>query len=414
MIDELVLEHLLAEIAEEIAVPADGADRVARELATSGTAARGATPRFTRLAMVAAAAFVIVGVGVLIHSATERSATKTSKASAALSQAPTVTPRGPVASKAASAGGERGLVGNDGSQGGIGPQGPSGAIGASPQGGTGSAGLIGPQGLQGDEGIQGVVGPTGAAGPSPTTLTPATGASASALVDGAMIVKNGSLDLQVPKNTLPSAVIEVTHIAGGVAGYVSQSQTSFSGDDPNASITMRVPVNAFDSAIRQLETFTGVKVLDDSESGVDVTAQFTNLQARMTADIAERDSFLTLLASANNIGDILTVHDRITGVQAEIDQIQGQLNVLSDQSTFSSISVLLSVQPPAPPKPAVVHQVSPPSGLERSWIDARRGFAHSVEWFIARSGGALILFLAALVLLFALRYLYPVVRRALL
>ncbi|MGO9874133.1 MAG: hypothetical protein ACLPVY_10065 [Acidimicrobiia bacterium] len=73
MIDELVLEQLLAEIAEEIAVAADGAQRVAHELAASGSPARGATPRFTHLAMAAAAVVVIVGAGALIHSATESS-----------------------------------------------------------------------------------------------------------------------------------------------------------------------------------------------------------------------------------------------------------------------------------------------------------------------------------------------------
>ena len=268
----------------------------------------------------------------------------------------------------------------------------------------GSPGLPGPQGPQG---VNGAVATT-------TAGSPATGASASALVDGAMIVKNASLELQVPKGDLPAAVIRVTHIANGVSGYVSKSNTSFSGSDPTAAISIRVPVNSFESTVRQLETFSGVKVLSDSESGVDVTAQYVNLTAKMNADIGERDSLLTLLANANNLGDILTLRDRITSVQADIDQMQGQLNVLSNQSTFSAISVLLSVQPPATPKPAAAHHVSPPTGLQKSWNDARQGFANSVEWFIARSGGALIILLIGLLLAFALRYLYPVVRRALL
>ncbi len=96
-----------------------------------------------------------------------------------------------------------------------------------------------------------------------------------------------------------------------------------------------------------------------------------------------------------------------------MDEIQGQLNVLRDQSTYSSIAVLLSVPPTAtqargraPGKPA--HRVG-------EVVDRRSTrFAPSVEWFIARSGGALIIFLVALILLFAVRYLYPVMRRALL
>jgi len=395
MIDEHVLEQLLAEIADDIAVPADGAERVVHHLAVSASPARGATPRFTRLAMVAAAVIVIVGVGALIHNAIQGSTPTASNAPAALSA-----PR--ALAHAAYAGGTN--TGLRGAQGATGNQGLIGNDG--PQGGTALQGGIGPAG---PTGAAGVPGPQGASLQVPSTSTAASG-----LVDGAKIVRTANLDLQVPNVDLPNAVKNVENIATGVDGYVSESQTSFTGPDANAAITIRVPVDTFDTAIRHLETSPNVKVLDDSEHGVDVTAHYVNLQAQLTADNAERDSLLTVLAGANNIGDILAVHDRITAVESDIDGIQGQLNVLADQSSFSSIAIQLSVQPPPAPKPAVVHPVSPPSGLERSWIDARRGFAHSVEWFIARSGGALIIFLAALFLLFAVRYLYPVVRRALL
>ena len=58
--------------------------------------------------------------------------------------------------------------------------------------------------------------------------------------------------------------------------------------------------------------------------------------------------------------------------------------------------------------------VPPATGLSKSWKDARQGFANVIEWLLARSGGALIALIAALALLFGLRYLYPVVRRGLL
>jgi hypothetical protein len=398
MIDELVLEQLLAEIAEEIAVPADGADRVAHHLA-SGSPARGATPRFTRLAMVAAAVIVIVGLAALIHSAIQGSTRTKSSATSAVSAAPYLAPAAAASSNAGLKGaqgatGSQGLVGNDG------PQGSAGLPGV--QGPSGAAGVTGPAGAS----------PIGTQGGSPQGAASSTVTSGS--IDGAKIVRTASLDMQVPKADLPGVVTRVTNVATGVGGYLSQSQTSFTGPDASAAITIRVPVDTFDTAIKQLETSPNVKVLDDSEHGVDVTAHYVNLQAQLTADNAERGSLLTVLAGANNIGDILAVHDRITGVQTEIDQIQGQLNVLADQSSFSSIAVQLSVQPPPVPQPAVVHPVRPPTGFQKSLNDARRGFAHSVEWFIARSGGALILFLAALMLLFAVRYLYPVVRRALL
>jgi hypothetical protein len=55
----------------------------------------------------------------------------------------------------------------------------------------------------------------------------------------------------------------------------------------------------------------------------------------------------------------------------------------------------------------------PETSLAKSWSDARQGFANAIEWLIARSGGALIILLAGLAVLFGIRYLYPIVRRGL-
>ncbi len=162
---------------------------------------------------------------------------------------------------------------------------------------TSHLGLIG---AHGPSGAQGVTGPVG----SPP-VGPATSTATSGPIDGAMIVTTGSLNLQIPKGALTSAVLAVTNIANGVDGYVFKSQTSFSSSYASAAITIRGPVDSFETAIKQLETSPGVKVLDDSESGVDVTAQYVNLQAELTADTGERDSLLTVLADANTIGDIL-------------------------------------------------------------------------------------------------------------
>jgi hypothetical protein len=84
--------------------------------------------------------------------------------------------------------------------------------------------------------------------------------------------------------------------------------------------------------------------------------------------------------------------------------------VLGDQASFSSIAVSLSE--PAPKRPAAATPPPPPTGLSKAWHDAKDGFSNSIEWLVARSGGALVALVAVLALLFGLRLLYPVVRRA--
>jgi hypothetical protein len=227
--------------------------------------------------------------------------------------------------------------------------------------------------------------------------------------DGAKIVKTGSVDLRVPRGGLRLATNRATNVAFGLGGYVAKSTTSFGATQPSAQLTVRVPVDSFETAMSRLRAIPGVKVLSETENGTDVTGQYTDLQAQLTAATSERDSLLVVLSDARNVGDILAVRDRISAVQAEINQLQGRINVLGDQASFSSIAVSLSE--PAPKRPAAATP-PPPTGLSKAWHDAKDGFSNSIEWLVARSGGAFVALVAVLALLFGLRLLYPVVRRA--
>ena len=371
MIDELVLEQLLTETAEEIPLPDLGMTRVIDELELAVREPRRASARPARVMLAAAAAVaVIVGAAVMLGGTSSTSSSKS--ASLAL---PTVADAGPIHGTPPSISNARSRAARAL---------PGVSVGA----GSGAAAYA----------------TTGSSASSSPT-TPAVGA-----VDGAKIVKTGTLDLQVAHNTLRTAVNRVSSVAVGLGGYIANSSTSYDGPDPTGQITMRVPVGNFESAIKQLKALPDVKVLGDSETGKDVTAQYTDLQAQLTAAQSENSAFLDVLSHATSIGDILSVRDRITQVQAEINQLQGQINLLNDKAAFSAIAVTLAEKTVT----AATHVATPPTGLSKAWQDARQGFSNSVEWIIARSGGALIVFLAILVLLFGLRYLYPVVRRALL
>ncbi len=370
MIDERTLQTLLGEVAHDIPVPADGPDRVLDAL--TGVAAKSNRRQRSGLptGLFAVAAAVVCGVVVVSLLGGTSTSSKSS------SSAPVSTPAG-------------------------GPPSGSGSDQFSVAAGTPAA--------SGVAGARTAHGTTPSA--PPTGTAPAPTAPATRPADAAKIVKTGTLDLQVAHGTLHTAVNRVTATAVGLGGYVSASQTSYGGTDPTAQITIRVPVAAFETAVTRLDALPGVTVLNDSESGSDVTGQYTDLQAQLAAATGERDALLVVLSHAQSIGDILAVRDRVTAAQAEVDQLQGRINVLGDQAAFSSLAVALSEKAARTPT-AVVHHPSQ-SGLAKSWSDARRGFADVLEWLLARSGAALIILLAAIALLYGVRYLYPIVRRGL-
>jgi hypothetical protein len=218
----------------------------------------------------------------------------------------------------------------------------------------------------------------------------------------------------VGNGSVPKADAAVTAIAKGAGGYVADDRST-GGSTPTAALTIRVPYNTFDDtfgAVTRLGTAYHGKVLSSAKHSADVTAQYTDLQARRDAAVGERNQLDVVLSQAHTIGDILAVRDRIQGVQSEIDQLTGQIRVLNDQASYSALAVSIAEKAPKP-KPAA-QPAKPESGIHKAVHDARTGFAHSVEWIIARSGKALVAFLAIVALMFLLRYLYPVIRRGLL
>jgi Domain of unknown function (DUF4349) len=173
----------------------------------------------------------------------------------------------------------------------------------------------------------------------------------------------------------------ITAIAIGLGGYVSESSSAESADVPTGAITVRVPASAFDQlidAVRELGTPRSV-----SSKGVDVTAQFTDLEARLTALTATRDRLHAVLREARNVGDIIVVEDRITGVQTEIEQLQGQRRLLEDQASFGTVSITLG-----PPNDIVAAAPKPDAGFRHAFEVARHRFANSLQGLIAWAGGA--------------------------
>jgi CHASE2 domain-containing sensor protein len=75
-----------------------------------------------------------------------------------------------------------------------------------------------------------------------------------------------------------------------------------------------------------------------------------------------------LLGRARSIGDVIAVQNQLQQVQSNIERLQGQVNHLEDQSSFSTIVLNLS-------EPGAGGTAQPRSRLERAWATAVSGLA---------------------------------------
>ncbi len=176
-----------------------------------------------------------------------------------------------------------------------------------------------------------------------TDLVPAASSSADRKV-----IQNASLELKV--EDVPRAYQDAAQVALDEGGLVLDSSLSPSQDKPDATLTLRVPAATYEDALKKLAALA-IHVDSQTSNAQDVTDQYTDLQARLRSAQAVEDRYLDLLNKANTIDDILKVQDRLAPVRTEIEQLQGQINVMDNLSANATIKVhLYSETPPAPSK----------------------------------------------------------------
>ncbi|HEX8727294.1 MAG TPA: DUF4349 domain-containing protein, partial [Ktedonobacterales bacterium] len=78
------------------------------------------------------------------------------------------------------------------------------------------------------------------------------------------------------------------------------------------------------------------------ESVQDVTGSYVDAQSRLANLRIEQGRLQTLMSQAKSINDILTIDQRLTDVEGQIEQIEAQLNQLNGQTTFYTIQIQLT------------------------------------------------------------------------
>jgi hypothetical protein len=254
----------------------------------------------------------------------------------------------------------------------------------------------------------GVAAAGGSTPPTPSAGTAYPAARSVPPADSARIVKSGALEIRVGTGAVTDSVNRLTALTTGLGGYIAETHTTASeqsGAQASATIAVRVPSAAFEQLMSETSKLGDVR--STTTSGQDVTAQFTDIDAQLSALTATRDQYLVLLGGAKNIGDILAVQDRLTQVQVQIDQLEGQKRLLTDQTSFGTLSVTL-LEPGAI---AAVPPIDDNKDLGDAWRDARRNFGDALESVVAASGGLAVVLLCSAITLGAAWLLYRRLRR---
>lgn len=196
-------------------------------------------------------------------------------------------------------------------------------------------------------------------------------------VPGGKVIKNVSLEIKIKEGGFQRQFARAGALAEQFGGFVTNSQVSETdGELSSGTLTVRVPSDRFEQAVTRLKGLG--KVTSEDRSGQDVTKEFVDLEARLRHAKTEEGFFLRMMDEAKTISDMIQVQSQLSAVQLRIEEIQGQLNYLKDQTSYSTISVRV-YEPGAA-------ESGTPKGLARAWEEAVDGFQSVIGGLVVAMG----------------------------
>lgn len=174
-------------------------------------------------------------------------------------------------------------------------------------------------------------------------------------VDERKVIRRASLQLHASDTR--AAFDEIVRLIESAGGFVAKAHVHpFDGEEgaqPDIEMTLRVPADDLTSTMTAVKNVAD-EVVSETQGAEDVTAQFVDLDARLRNLQALEVELRALLEEVRKQPDadpekLLTVFNELSSVRGQIEQIQGQLNILEDLTSLATLEVRMSQTPEAAP-----------------------------------------------------------------
>lgn len=149
-------------------------------------------------------------------------------------------------------------------------------------------------------------------------------------------------------------------------GYVSHQEVSgTAGSRRRGTWTVRVPQTRFDQYMVDLEQLGELQ--RSSRDAQDVTEAYTDLEARLKNKQSSEQRLLSHLEKTGELKDTLEVERELSRVRGEVEQLQGQLNLLKNKTDLATIILTLQERAGFTPVTTPTFKTQASRTFEESW-----------------------------------------------
>ncbi len=184
------------------------------------------------------------------------------------------------------------------------------------------------------------------------------------------------------------------------ANYYSISRGS--SYNRSADYTIRIPSDKFQTVMGSLSTLGNVPYSYTYTENV--SAQYYDVQSRLTAYKTQEARLLEMMEKAQTVEDTITIEEKLTELQYKIDSLQSSLNNWDRQVNYSTIS--LSVQEVGEYTEQQAVTISYGQRLLNAFTDSLKGAGHFFKNLLVFLVSALPTLVILAALFFALRPLF--------
>ena len=149
------------------------------------------------------------------------------------------------------------------------------------------------------------------------------------------------------------------------------------------------------------------KITFQKEDQLNVTLEYVDIQSRIKAYTTERDTLLELLKKADDLKDVISVQERLSNVNYQIENYTSQLRVLENRVSYSTVSLdLYEVERVTEDETSLRGEIK--NALAENWSNLKQGIRDFIVWFV---GGLPIIIPVAVLIAVAIIVLCKVIKK---
>lgn len=153
-----------------------------------------------------------------------------------------------------------------------------------------------------------------------------------------------TVELSVQTKEYDTYISDMASSVTALGGYIENSTNNMgsyysSNANRNSTYIVRVPADKLDEFLAGAQEKG--KITHKTENQQNVTLEYVDLESRISAYTTERATLTGLLEKAESLDDVLSIQERLSEVNYQIESYTAQMRVLENRIGYSTVTIFI-------------------------------------------------------------------------